>query len=142
MNPSNAISIRIYYEDTDSGGVVYYASYLRYFERARTEFFRTRGIEVAEYMDRGILFVVARLEVDYRHPSRYNDLLRVDTRIGETGRASFTFVHRIIHSISGRLSVEAVVKMVCVDSGGKPRRLPPEVLKVVEEAPGPADASG
>ena len=67
------MEIRIYYEDTDCGGVVYYANYLKYFERARTQYLEERGLSVAGLMNEGTVFVVVHAEVDYRSPARYGD---------------------------------------------------------------------
>ncbi|MDO8445800.1 MAG: YbgC/FadM family acyl-CoA thioesterase [Deltaproteobacteria bacterium] len=89
------LPIRVYYEDTDCGGVVYYANYLRYFERGRTEFLRDRGIPLTDCHDKGILFVVTRAEVEYLSPGRYNDLLLLDTQLTEMSRITMTFKHSI-----------------------------------------------
>jgi acyl-CoA thioester hydrolase len=133
--------IRVYYEDTDSGGVVYYANYLRFCERARTEFLRERGVEVAAHDAEGVIFVVARVEIAYRAPARYNDLLEIDTRIIDRRRTSFTFRHRILHGETEKLLAEADVRLVCVGAKGKPRRLPGDVARVVscevEDRPSP-----
>jgi acyl-CoA thioester hydrolase len=123
--------IRVYYEDTDCGGVVYYANYLRYFERARTEFLRERGLEVARFAEVGILFVVAHVEITYRNPARYNDLLEIETWISPASRASFIFSHRIQLQGTDRLIVEGQSQMVCVDASGKPRRLPDDLQQVL-----------
>ena len=72
------MEVRIYYEDTDCGGVVYYGNYLKYFERARTQYLEERGLSVAELMKEGTVFVVVHAEVDYRSPARYGDRLRPD----------------------------------------------------------------
>ncbi|MFY9270136.1 MAG: YbgC/FadM family acyl-CoA thioesterase [Candidatus Manganitrophaceae bacterium] len=124
------MEIRVYYEDTDAGGVVYYANYLNYFERGRTEYFRERGIEVASYAAVGILFVVAHAEVDYRSAARYNDLLMMETEIVDFSRASLTFSHRVLLRGSDREVVEGWVRLVCVDSKLKPRRLPDEIAEI------------
>ncbi|MFZ5877606.1 MAG: YbgC/FadM family acyl-CoA thioesterase [Nitrospirota bacterium] len=121
--------IRVYYEDTDCGGVVYYANFLRYFERARTEYLRERGIEVAAYAAAGLLFVVAHAEVSYRSPGRYNDLLEIDTDVVDLTRTSLTFAHEIRRAGDDRLIVEGAARLVCVDERGKPRRLPEDFLE-------------
>jgi acyl-CoA thioester hydrolase len=123
--------IRVYYEDTDCGGIVYYANYLRYFERARTEFVREHGFEVAHFTGKGILFVVGHVEITYLNPARYNDLLEIQTKITEIGRASLTFSHQIHLHGTDRIVVEGSAKLVCIDSSGKPRRLPQELLKAL-----------
>jgi acyl-CoA thioester hydrolase len=128
------MQIRIYYEDTDSGGVVYYANYLKFCERARTEFFRERGVDVAAYDARGIIFVVAHVDISYRAPARYNDLLEIETGLQACSRTSFIFSHRILRQETGQLLVEAELKLVCVNEKGKPRGLPDDVARVVEKA--------
>ena len=153
------MDIRVYYEDTDCGGVVYYANYLRYFERARTEYLRERGLEVirlansptaagvaisgsaepcflvpdARFAELGVLFMVGHAELTYHHPARYNDLLEVQTQIPQVGRASFTFAHRILRQGTDRLIVKGQTKMVCVDQQGKPRRLPEELSNILRQ---------
>ena len=90
------LPIRIYYEDTDCGGVVYYANYLRYFERGRTEFLRDRGISLTDCRDdKGILFVVTKAELEYLSPGRHNDLLLLDTQLTDISKVKMTFSHTI-----------------------------------------------
>lgn len=127
------MQIRVYYEDTDCGGVVYYANYLRYFERARTEYLRDRGIEVAAFADAGILFVVSHVEISYRSPARYNDLLKMETRISGHTRTRLTFAHTLREQEVSRVVVEGEVTLACIDAQGKPRRLPEEILHLAEK---------
>lgn len=88
--------IRVYYEDTDAGGVVFYANYLRYMERGRTEWLRTLGFEQDELMrDPGILFAVRRVELDYLQPARFNEQLRVVTAVERLAGASIAFLQRV-----------------------------------------------
>jgi acyl-CoA thioester hydrolase len=129
------MQIRVYYEDTDCGGVVYYANFLRYFERARTEYLRDRGIEVAAYAAAGLLFVVSHAEVSYRSPGRYNDVLEVETDVVDLTRTSLTFGHEIHRVGDDRLIVEGAARLVCVDERGKPRRLPEEFLERLNAEP-------
>ena len=81
----------MYYEDTDCGGVVYYANYLRYVERARTEFFEARGVGLKKLMDEGIFFVVAEAGLKYLSPGRYGDILAIETTVDRVGPASIVF---------------------------------------------------
>jgi acyl-CoA thioester hydrolase len=85
---------KIYYHDTDCGGVVYYANYLKYFEEARTEFFSARGVDLRKLADGGIFFVVARVEIDYRSPARYQDLLNIHTSVARARRSLVEFAQR------------------------------------------------
>ena len=125
----------MYYEDTDFGGVVYYANYLRYFERARTEYLRERGIEVAAYATTGLLFMVSHAEVSYRSPARYNDVLDIETDVVDITRTTLTFGHDIRRVGDERLIVEGAARLVCVDERGKPRRLPEEFLHQLNAEP-------
>ena len=122
---SSHLSVRIYYEDTDCGGVVYYANYLRYFERARTELLREYGIELREWAGKGTQFVVTRVEIDYKAPARYADLLYIDTAVTKLGKASLTFSHSV-RDPDNRLISESTVILVCTVDG-RPRRIPDEI---------------
>jgi len=127
------MEIRIYYEDTDAGGVVYHANYLRYFERARTEYLRERGLSVGELAAQGSIFPVVRMEVDYRAPGRHDDLLRIETEVLEVGKTSFTVGQQAVRVIDGKLLVDAKVTLVCVNQHMKARRLPEELLQALAE---------
>jgi len=129
------MKVRIYYEDTDSGGVVYYANYLRYFERARTEFLREKGCEVSDFIQSGFLFVVTKVEVCYHYPARYNDVLKIETRISDIRSASFVFSHKVYLKGGDLLVAEAQVKLACVDGRGRPTRLPERLDASFKEAP-------
>ncbi|MBI5137572.1 MAG: YbgC/FadM family acyl-CoA thioesterase [Nitrospirae bacterium] len=121
------MEIRVYYEDTDCGGVVYYANYLRYFERARTEFLRGRGVDVAHWMERGFLFTVAEAHAKYLASAVYGDLLRVSTRVTAVGRVRFDLAHAITRASDGRVLVTGGTTMACVNSG-RPARVPAPIL--------------
>ncbi len=96
--------VRVYYEDTDSGGVVYYANYLKFMERARTEWLRSLGFEQDQLLEKeGVLFAVRRVEVDYRRPARFNDALTVSASIKSRGKASLTFQQEIRSEDDDRL---------------------------------------
>ena len=127
------MEIRIYYEDTDAGGVVYHANYLRYFERARTEYLRERGLSVGELADRGSIFPVVRMEVDFRAPGRHDDLLRIETEVLEVGKTSFTIGQQAVRAVDGKLLVDAKITLVCVNQQMKARRLPEELLQALAD---------
>ena len=116
---------KIYYEDTDAGGVVYYANYLHYMERARTEFLSEKGIEVARYHDNGYLFAVVHADIRYRKPARLGETIVTTTEVSEMTNVTITLLHRVLRGES--LLVEAVVKLACIGKDGKPRRLPEEM---------------
>lgn len=117
------MEIRIYYEDTDCGGVVYYANYLKYFERARTDYLEARGLSVAGMMKAGRVFVVVHAEVDYRAPARYGETLVIETMIPEMSPAAITFGHVIRERDSRRLIVEGAARLALTDGNGKVTRL-------------------
>lgn len=121
------MEFRVYYEDTDAGGVVYHARYLGFLERGRTEFFRSQGVSVGELAGRGFVFPVVRLEIDYRAPAVLDDLVRVNTEILEAGKTSFTLGQQVVRSSDAKLLASAKVTLVCVGPGMKPKRLPDEL---------------
>lgn len=111
---SHKFSVRVYYEDTDAGGIVYYANYLKFLERARTEWLREIGIEQQSLLEQSIGFVVKRVEMDNIAPARFNDLLLVNSELIELKRASMVFKQTIINANGNRL-VEAKIRVACVD---------------------------
>ena len=121
------MEFRIYYEDTDAGGVVYHGRYPGFFERGRTEFFRERGLSVQQLHDEGIIFPVVRMEIDFRYPARLDDLVRVDSKILNAGNTSFTMQQRLLRVPDDKLLAEGNVTLVCVNTAMKPKRLPPAV---------------
>ena len=125
------MDIRIYYEDTDCGGVVYYANYLKYFERARTQYLEERGLSVAWLMKEGTLFVVVHAEVDYRSPAHYGDRLSIETVVSDISAASFTFSHVIRERESQRVVVEGSARLAATDGNGKVKRLDKALVTVL-----------
>ena len=121
------MEFRIYYEDTDAGGVVYHGRYPGFFERDRTEFFRKRGLSVQQLHEEGIIFPVVRIEIDFRYPARLDDLVRVESKIIASGNTSFTMQQRLLRGPDDKLLAEGVVTLVCVNTAMKPKRLPAAV---------------
>ena len=122
--PAFLLPVRVYYEDTDAAGVVYYANYLRFLERARTEWLALLGHPVAE-LERvhGIVFVVRRIEVDYRRPARLSDALDVTVAIESLGRASLALRQHVMRG--SEMLVAARVMLACVERASlKPARIP------------------
>ena len=119
----------MYYEDTDLGGVVYHANYLRFMERARTEWLRALGFEQDLLRERhGVQFVVVDVEVVFRRPARFNDALSVSVEVREQGRASLLF-HQDVCAADGAVLCQGDVRVACVDAKNfKPRSLPGELL--------------
>ena len=127
--------MRIYYEDTDAGGVVYYANYLKYMERARTEWLRRLGFEQDELRHRhDVLFIVHHVSLDYLKPARFNDLLEVSVRIQRRGRASLDLAQEVRRP-PGEVLCSGMVRIVCVDAARlRPRPMPAVVVKEIELA--------
>ncbi|MBI3351436.1 MAG: YbgC/FadM family acyl-CoA thioesterase [Nitrospirae bacterium] len=122
------MEISIFYEDTDCGGVVYYANYLKYFERARTELLETLQLPLLKLMEEGYVFTVVQCVIFYRSPARYRDILRIETELTEVTRTVLTFTYRIYEKKSGRLVVDGLTKLVCVGLNGKVKRMPRETV--------------
>ena len=123
------MDVHIYYEDTDCGGVVYYANYLRYMERARTEFLAAHEYSVKTLMDEGTIFMVLRVEIDYKSPARYGDVIEIETWIRDVTRATMVFEHIMREKESKRVFVECRAKLVIVDRNGRPKRIPAEFVE-------------
>jgi acyl-CoA thioester hydrolase len=123
---------RVYWEDTDAGGIVYYANYLRFLERSRSEWLRARGVsQSALARDLGVVFSVVALEAQYRRPARLDDLLSVSCEPAQEGGASILFSQRIWREpLASELLLSATVRVACLDAASlKPRRLPPVIVK-------------
>jgi acyl-CoA thioester hydrolase len=130
---SHILKIRIYYEDTDCGNVVYYANYLKYCERARTEFLESRGLSMKQLIDDNIFFVVAEASLKYLSPGRYGDILAIETIVDRIGPASISFKHEIRRDSTGQRLVQAIVKLGCVNQAMKPLRLRQDIMHAVKE---------
>lgn len=124
--------VRVYWEDTDGGGIVYYANYLKFLERARSEWLRSMGIDqaVLQLVER-IQFAVVEAQVRYRRPARYDDLLVVSAAVESWRGASVTFAQDIRRgSETGELLADGTIRVACLDSDQlKPRPLPPRMLE-------------
>lgn len=138
MKPSS-IRIRVYYEDTDWGGVVYYANYLRYAEAARTEWLRERGVSLAELHKQGIMFVVVDVRARYRAPARYDDLLDVRTTLAEQSALTLTFESKVYNQ-NGQHLTTVTAKLACVGANGGVERIPEPLCESM--APPPAASAG
>lgn len=135
--------IRVIYGDTDQMGVVYYANYLRFFEAGRNEFLRAKGARYRDVEARyGILLPVVEANLRYRHPARYDDLIRVETWIAELRRASARFEYRVVRVEDEHLLVEGYTAHACIDLEHKPRRLPAEVITLLGGVSAGVDAQG
>ncbi|MCX7769900.1 MAG: YbgC/FadM family acyl-CoA thioesterase [Proteobacteria bacterium] len=119
------IKVKVYYEDTDAGGVVYYGNYLRYLERARTEFLADKGIDVVKYHHLGYFFVVVNVDINYKKPAKLGDIITITTEAIDVKNATITFLNRILKD--NIVLVEAKVTIACMGLDGKPKRFPDEV---------------
>ena len=123
--------IRVYWEDTDAGGIVFYANYLKYFERARTEWLRARGIGQRALREQtGGMFVVVDATLKYHRPARLDDELVVTARLQDSGRAALTIAQQARLAGSQTLLCEGVIRIGWVDAASmKPVRLPPDIVE-------------
>lgn len=133
--------VRVYYEDTDSGGVVYYANYLKFMERARTEFLRSIGYQQDQLQQElGIIFAVHSANIQYKKPARFNDELKVVTSITSLGRASIHFKQSVFlesshheGSVTGLLS-EAEIKIACLNAKKfTPQSIPATIIEKINK---------
>lgn len=125
---------RIYYHDTDCGGVVYYGNYLKFLEEARTEYFEDRGLSIKTLMDNGILFVVRKQEIEYKYPGFYGDVLDIKTKISDNSQVRIRFEYEIFNQ-AGKLLTKAATDMICVDKNLKLMEMPPELCeKLLDDA--------
>ena len=129
MSNHHELPVRVYYEDTDAGGIVYHASYIRFAERGRTEMLRDSGFEHAQLVrEQGIAFAVVAMEINLRSPAKLDDLLVVKTRISRLGGDSMDMQHDIYR---GDLMIcEIKVTLVCIDQNLKAVRLPQAVRDI------------
>jgi acyl-CoA thioester hydrolase len=125
-------TVRVYYEDTDTGGVVYYANYLKFFERARTEWLRAAGFgQQSLAAEQGMQFVVARIECDYLRPARLDDVIELDVRVVKAGRVSVVFEQTARRGTD--VLATALVRAGCVDTRTlAPKPMPPAMLAAMK----------
>ncbi|MEI6630986.1 MAG: YbgC/FadM family acyl-CoA thioesterase [bacterium] len=123
------IERKIYYHDTDCGGVVYYANYLKHLEEARTEYCLKRGINLKELGENGTYFVVAHVDLDYKAPARYQDTIKITAQIQKTGTASLYFLQQIFKDET--LLLEAKTTWVCVGKDFKPKPIPAQIKQAL-----------
>ncbi len=127
----NKTRIDIFYEDTDCGGVVYYANYLRYFERARTNLMIASGVDPAKWARRNVVFAVTRAEVHYKGPAVYGDTLVIETEVTDVRGPRLTFKYVVTNENSGIITATGTTKMACVNERMKPRRIPAEIMEKI-----------
>ena len=128
--------IRVYYEDTDVGGVVYHTNYLKYMERARTELLRSIGFEQDRLInEEDVIFAVRSLTMEYLKPARFNDQLAVITQVIKTGKASLHFKQEIQRSDNSQRLCEAEVRVACLTASTlQPRPIPETIMREIHHA--------
>ncbi|MEZ5676001.1 MAG: tol-pal system-associated acyl-CoA thioesterase [Thalassovita sp.] len=123
------MNIRVYYEDTDMAGIVYYANYLRYIERARSEWVRELGIDQRELKENGLVFVVRRVEADYLAPARLDDLLTVETETTQLTGVRWILEQRV--KLGEDVLFHAMVTVVMMTDTGHPTRMPANIRQLI-----------
>ncbi|MEO1531560.1 MAG: tol-pal system-associated acyl-CoA thioesterase, partial [Pseudomonadota bacterium] len=122
MSDPHVFTLRVYYEDTDLAGIVYYANYLRFIERARSEALRTLGVDQRALKEgRGLVFVVRGLTADYLRPALFDDVLTVETRLQALKRASVSLEQRVLRN--GEPLFVSTVRLAMMDASGRPARI-------------------
>lgn len=116
---------KIYYHDTDTGGIVYYAKYLEHLEEARSEYCHSKGVDLVKLTKEGILFPVVHLEIDYKSPAKYGDIIEIGTSVEKIGNASINLDQEIKRG--NDLLLKAKTIWACVDAALRPRRIPEEI---------------
>ena len=127
-----SLPVRVYFEDTDSGGVVYHSNYLKFMERARTEWLRSIGIDQRHLkQDHQIMFVVHRIDIQFKLPARFNDDLIVKNELKDIGSSKIEFRQMIYRN--DEMLIDASVDIACIDSEKfKPVRIPPTIKQTME----------
>lgn len=135
----HSFQCRVYYEDTDHGGVVYYANYLKFMERGRTEYLRAAGIELDDVeREAGVMFAVTEANIRYRSPALFNDLLEVESMLTQARGARLAFTQKIWRvdrsdsATRDRLLAEAEIGLACIDKDGSARRIPATLLPALK----------
>ncbi|MFH0838610.1 MAG: thioesterase family protein [Candidatus Omnitrophota bacterium] len=126
------IEKKIYYHDTDSGGVVYYANYLKYLEEGRYEYCLKKGVDLAIYITKGTVFPVVHIEVDYTSPARYADTIRVYTRLEKIGNSSIRFIQEIRKDTTTLVKAKTI--WACIGNDFKLKAVPEEIKQALTSA--------
>jgi len=134
------IPVRVYIEDTDAGGIVFYGNYLKFFERARTDFLRSIGIEQSVTIENDLIFVVRHVSVDYKRPARLDDMLRISCTVHSVRPTRVAFKQTAYRAVDDVHLVDAEVEVVAVSRDTlKPKALPENLLKTLQMTVGKTD---
>lgn len=128
------LTVRVYYEDTDLAGIVYYANYLKFIERGRSEWLRALGVDQAALKEAGRVFAVRRIEADYLRPARFDDLLTVETMLAQATAARIVMDQAVRRGEA--VLFTARVTLACLDAAGRPVRLPASLAGLLETPSG------
>lgn len=128
------VDLRVRYAETDQMGVVYHANYLVWCEIGRTDFIRTGGTSYAEIERAGVTLAVSEASLRYHAPARYDDRIRVETRLTELRSRKITFDYLVANADSGERLVTAQTVLISLDASGRPRAMPPHVREVLAQA--------
>ncbi|MBP9713582.1 MAG: tol-pal system-associated acyl-CoA thioesterase [Sterolibacterium sp.] len=134
MSRNFVLPVRVYYEDTDAAGMVYYANYLKFMERARTEWLRQLGFQQSRMVEvQGVAFVARSAAVDYLKPARLDDLLEIDTRVASVGRAQVVFDQRVLRG--AEILAQGLMRIACVNPArdGRACALPSDLLALFRQ---------
>lgn len=129
MTENFYIENKVYYHDTDAGGVVYYGRYMDHLEEGRNEFLRHKGIDLSAYAKKEVLFAVVRAEVDYKSPARYGDKIKIFTSVEKVGVASAQFLQEI--KIGETVLVKARVVLACISGEFRAQAIPEEIRRAL-----------
>lgn len=135
MNPQNTIFIRVRYVECDPMGYLHHSNYLPYFEMGRTELLRQCGVTYRDLEDRGFIFVVARISVQFKRPIRYDDELELVTRIARQTRARIDHIYELYHRQSRLLLTTAESTIACVNRKGEPTAIPDDLTAPRDASP-------
>ena len=125
---------RIFYHDTDAGGIVYYANYLKYLEEARTEFLEEKGLSVATFKERGLNYAVRKCTITYRSPARYGDTLLCDATLKKITAVQLIFEQKIHHKETGTLMIQAEVSLACLNNDFHPTQIPEDLKEKLQKS--------
>ena len=130
---THTFALRVYYEDTDLAGIVYYANYLKFIERARTEWVRSLGVDQGQLRaETGLVFAVRRIEADYLRPAKFDDKLRVETGVIAVTGVRILLGPDVFRGVEKLFAAQVV--LVCLTGGGQPSRLPADLRRLIEGA--------
>jgi acyl-CoA thioester hydrolase len=128
---AHSFAVRVYYEDTDLAGIVYYANYLKFIERARSEWVRGLGVDQTRLrVEQGIVFAVRRVEADYLRPARFEDDLRITTELAQIGGARIELRQEVLRGAERLFT--ALVVLVCLHESGHPARVPADIRAALQ----------